>query len=155
MKFPKVPINTSKYQKFLKVPRSTEWSNDQDISAILESKLDSVPELSSVTHSTTSATSATSTTSSTASQATSTAAESSPAPETSEKAAAATEEAEASPADAEPQVGFTDEQQNQHCTAPEQVHVKTVSEDERYSKYFKMLKMGVPLQVFNFDNVTA
>ena len=104
-----------------------------------------MPELSSVTHSTTSATS---TTSSTASQATSTAAESSPAPETSEKAAAATEEAEASPADAEPQVGFTDEQQNQHCTAPEQVHVKTVSEDERYSKYFKMLKMGVPLQVF-------
>ena len=149
MKFPKVPINTSKYQKFLKVPRSTEWSNDQDISAILESKLDSVPELSSVTHS------ATSTTSATASQATSTAAESSPAPETSEKAAAATEEAEASPADAEPQVGFTDEQQNQHCTAPEQVIVKTVSEDERYSKYFKMLKMGVPLQVFNFDNVTA
>ena len=146
MKFPKVPINTSKYQKFLKVPRSTEWSNDQDISAILESKLDSVPELSSVTHSTTSAT---------ASQATSTAAESSPAPETSEKAAAATEEAEASPADAEPQVGFTDEQQNQHCTAPEQVHVKTVSEDERYSKYFKMLKMGVPLQVFDFNNVTA
>ena len=152
MKFPKVPINTSKYQKFLKVPRSTEWSNDQDISAILESKLDSVPELSSVTHSATSTTSATA---STASQATSTAAESSPAPETSEKAAAATEEAEASPADAEPQVGFTDEQQNQHCTAPEQVHVKTVSEDERYSKYFKMLKMGVPLQVFDFNNVTA
>ena len=152
MKFPKVPINTSKYQKFLKVPRSTEWSNDQDISAILESKLDSVPELSSVTHSTTSTPSATA---STASQATSTAAESSPAPETSEKAAAATEEAEASPADAEPQVGFTDEQQNQHCTAPEQVHVKTVSEDERYSKYFKMLKMGVPLQVFDFNNVTA
>ena len=152
MKFPKVPINTSKYQKFLKVPRRTERSNDQDISAILESKLDSVPELSSVTHSATSTTSATA---STASQATSTAAESSPAPETSEKAAAATEEAEASPAEAEPQVGFTDEQQNQHCTAPEQVHVKTVSEDERYSKYFKMLKMGVPLQVFDFNNVTA
>ena len=105
MKFPKVPINTSKYQKFLKVPRSTEWSNDQDISAILESKLDSVPELSSVTHS------ATSTTSATASQATSTAAESSPAPETSEKVSPATEDAEASPAEAEPQVGFTDEQQ--------------------------------------------
>merc|ERR1712037_746379 len=87
------------------------------------------PELSSVTHSTTSTTSTTSATASTASQATSTAAESSPAPETSEKAAAATEEAEASPAEAEPQV-----------------NVKTVSEDERYSKYFKMLKMGVPLQ---------
>ena len=25
--------------------------------------------------------------------------------------------------------------------------VKTVAEDETYSKYFKMLKMGVPLQV--------
>ena len=25
--------------------------------------------------------------------------------------------------------------------------VKTIAEDERYSKYFKMLKMGVPLQV--------
>ena len=25
--------------------------------------------------------------------------------------------------------------------------VKTLAEDERYSKYFKMLKMGVPLQV--------
>merc|ERR1712013_782387 len=27
-----------------------------------------------------------------------------------------------------------------------QVKVKTVAEDERYSKFFKMLKMGVPLQ---------
>ena len=27
------------------------------------------------------------------------------------------------------------------------VSVKTLAEDERYSKYFKMLKMGVPLQV--------
>ena len=41
-------------------------------------------------------------------------------------------------------LGVTDEQRTNH----KQVHVKTVSEDERYSKYFKMLKMGVPLQVF-------
>ena len=27
------------------------------------------------------------------------------------------------------------------------VKVKTVAEDERYSKFFKMLKMGVPMQV--------
>ena len=31
-------------------------------------------------------------------------------------------------------------------TEPE-VKVKTVAEDERYIKFFKMLKMGVPLQV--------
>ena len=29
------------------------------------------------------------------------------------------------------------------------VRVKTVAEDERYSKFFKMLKMGVPLQVLS------
>ena len=29
--------------------------------------------------------------------------------------------------------------------------VKTIAEDERYSKYFKMLKMGVPLQVNHIE----
>merc|ERR1712130_896877 len=97
------------------------------------------PELSSVTHSSTPTTASTGPDASTGpaassgtaatSQPTRTTAESLSAPEISEKATPVTEEVEASPAEAEPEV-----------------YVKTVSEDERYAKYFKMLKVGVPLQ---------
>ena len=116
-------------------------------SAILESKLDSVPELNSVT----SPTIATTTTAASA-----TTAESSPAtpagPAGAPGAAVevpATQDGDAPPAEEEPQV--VEKKSASSILSPTcvKVRVKTVSEDERYSKFFKMLKMGVPLQVLS------
>ena len=84
--------------------RANQWN----ISAILESKLDSVPELSSVTHSAATSTSATS--DAIATQPPSNTAESYPAAEVSEKATPATQEEEAATSEAEPQASVTNHQ---------------------------------------------
>ena len=46
-----------------------------------------------------------------------------------------------------PVMTATTEGSAQKAEAAPPAAVKTVKDDERYSKYFKMLKMGVPLQV--------
>ena len=126
-------------------------------SAILESKLDSVPELNSVT----SPTIATTTTAASA-----TTAESSPATPAGPAGAPgalaapagsgggavevpATQDGDAPAAEEELQV--VEKKSASTILSPTcvKVKVKTVSEDERYSKFFKMLKMGVPLQVLS------
>ena len=48
----------------------------------------------------------------------------------------------------QPETEASGKEVEEHTTEPvAQVKVKTVAEDEKYAKYFKMLKMGVPLQV--------
>ena len=86
------------------------------ISAILESKLDSVPELMG----------------SATPNAVGTATETEVKIEIEDKKEAS--------------VVTSEEQETEEVVVEE--NVKTVAEDERYSKYFKMVKMGVPLQVF-------
>ena len=128
-------------------------------SAILESKLDSVPELNSVTSPTT-ITTATTTTTTTASATT---AESSPAGAPAAPAAPAgpagalgaavevpaIQDGDTPAAEEEPQVLKRKSASTILSPTHVKVRVKTVAEDERYSKFFKMLKMGVPLQVLS------
>ena len=61
----------------------------------------------------------------------------------------ATQDGDAPPADEEPEV--VEKKSASSILSPTcvKVRVKTVAEDERYSKFFKMLKMGVPLQVLS------
>ena len=116
--------STSSYIFFFNLLSENLFQPHQSLSypAILESKLDSVPELSSVTSSTPAPTEA--------------------APESAAPAAPSTAPAAPPPPPLEaPAPGGEEEE-----PAPE-VKVRTVSEDPRYTKYFKMLKMGVPLQV--------
>ena len=59
----------------------------------------------------------------------------------------ATQDGDAPPAEEELQVVEKKSASTLLSPTCVKVRVKTVSEDERYSKFFKMLKMGVPLQV--------
>ena len=119
-------------------------------SAILESKLDSVPELNSVTSPTTATTTITTTASATT-------AESSPAAPPATPAGApgaavevpAIQDGDTPAAEEEPQVLKRKSASTILSPTHVKVRVKTVAEDERYSKFFKMLKMGVPLQVLS------